>query len=108
MGTRQFRRKANGVEHLDVLIEEYRTHIELDGHLGHDGTLERWRDMERDNRSEAQRLRHLRYGWADMIDRPCDAMIQQALILRDEGWRGQFRRCVRCPKDLPEPLRGSC
>jgi len=106
MGTRQFTRKQNGVERLDVVIEAYRTHIELDGQLGHDGTIERWRDMDRDNRSETQGLRHLRYGWADMLDRPCEVMIQQALVLRDEGWRGTFRRCRSCPQALPAVLVG--
>lgn len=104
MGKRQFTRKRNGVEHLDVLIEEFATHIELDGRLGHDGTLEVWRDMRRDNHSEVLRLRHLRYGFADMHDQECEVMIQQAEVLRQQGWTAPFRRCRKCPKTLPTSL----
>jgi hypothetical protein len=104
MGERQFTRKRNGVEHLDVLIGEFQTHIEMDGQLGHDGTLEVWRDMDRDNHSEVKRFRHLRYGFADMLDRPCEVMIQQAVILRQQGWTGEFRRCPKCPPTLLDGL----
>lgn len=97
-GIRQFTRDINGVEHLDVLIAEYRLHIELDGRFGHDRAVEEWRDYRRDNNSEVLRLRHLRYGWADMIDRPCQIAAQQAEILRQQGWDGQFRWCKRCPR----------
>jgi hypothetical protein len=69
MGRRQFKRLRDGTEYLDVVIEEWQMHVELDGRLGHDATRETWRDMRRDNHSEVQRLRHLSYGWADMIDR---------------------------------------
>jgi hypothetical protein len=96
MGTRQFRRQTDGSEYLDVLIEEWQLHVELDGRLGHDRARERWRDMKRDNRSEVQQLRHLRYGWADLLDRPCEVAAEQALILRQQGWRGAFRRCAGC------------
>ncbi|HVW80388.1 MAG TPA: hypothetical protein VHB69_05545 [Mycobacteriales bacterium] len=66
-GRRQVRRLGSQVEYLDGLIEEYGVHIELDGRLGHDRTRDRWRDMRRDNRSEVAGLRHLRYGWADVL-----------------------------------------
>ena len=103
-GRRQLRRIGDGTELLDVVIEEWRLHIELDGRLGHDATRERWRDMRRDNRSELSGLRHLRYGWADVVDRPCQVAIEQAQVLRRQGWRGQFRACRRCPQPLPEGL----
>ena len=96
-GSRQVGRLADGTEYLDVLIEEYGVHIELDGRLGHDRTRERWRDMRRDNRSEVARLRHLRYGWADLVDRPCEVAAQQAEVLRQQGWPGPFIRCRDCP-----------
>jgi hypothetical protein len=96
-GTRQAGRLADGTEYLDVVIEEFGVHIELDGRLGHDRTRERWRDMRRDNRSEVARMRHLRYGWADVVDRPCEVASQQAEVLRQQGWPGPFRRCPSCP-----------
>jgi hypothetical protein len=96
-GQRQWRRLGDGSEYLDVLIAEYGVHIELDGRLGHDGVRERWRDMRRDNRSEVSGMRHLRYGWADVVDRPCEVAAQQADVLRQQGWKGAFRRCPNCP-----------
>jgi hypothetical protein len=102
--TRQVRRTADGVEQLDVVIEAFGLHVELDGRLGHDRAREIWRDMKRDNRSEVKRLRHLRYGWADVVDRPCEVAAEQALILRQQGWTGSFRRCPGCPDRLPAGL----
>ncbi|HWA67091.1 MAG TPA: hypothetical protein VG899_12080 [Mycobacteriales bacterium] len=100
-GVRQSRRLADGTEYLDVVIEEYDVHIELDGRLGHDAAREVWRDMRRDNRSEVAGMRHLRYGWADILDRPCEVAAQQAKVLRQQGWPGRLRSCGnRCVKTL--------
>jgi hypothetical protein len=104
MGERQLERLNDGTEHLDVIIEKWGVHVELDGRLGHDRAREIWRDMKRDNASEVARLRQLRYGWADMFDRPCDVAIQQAVILRQQGWPDVFRRCRACPAILPAGL----
>jgi hypothetical protein len=98
-GRRQASRLSDGTEFLDVLIEEYALHIEVDGRLGHDRARERWRDMRRDNRSEVLRLRELRYGWADVVDKPCEVAIEQARVLRQQGWTGPFMRCAHCPRD---------
>jgi hypothetical protein len=103
-GKRQKRRDADGVEYLDVMIEEYALHVELDGRAGHERVEEEWRDMRRDNRSEVLQLRHLRYGWSDVVHRPCEVAIEQAVILRQQGWRGRFKRCPDCPRDLPPEL----
>jgi hypothetical protein len=97
MGKRQVGRLGDGTEYLDIVIEEWRLHVELDGRLGHDRGRERWRDMRRDNRSEVQQFRHLRYGWSDMVDRPCEVALEQAVILRQQGWKGEFRACRSCP-----------
>lgn len=104
LGRRQAARRGDGAEYLDVLIEPYGVHIELDGRLGHDRATERWRDMRRDNRSEIAQLRHLRYGWADVVDRPCAVAMEQALVLRQQGWEGVFVRCRACPPEEPEGL----
>lgn len=103
-GRRQVCRRASGAEYLDVLIEGWGVHIEVDGRLGHDRAREMWRDMRRDNRSQMGRLRVLRYGWADMVDRPCDVAIEQAVVLQQQGWPGPFRRCPTCPATLPTGL----
>jgi len=104
LGERQFKRLRDGTEHLDVLIEECRLHVELDGRLGHDRAREVWRDMRRDNRSVVSSVWPLRYGWADIVDRPCEVAIEQGDILRQRGWQGRFRRCARCPSTLPPGL----
>ena len=103
-GVRQFRRLTDGAEYLDVLIVECAVHIELDGRLGHDTASEAWRDMRRDNRSERLGLRHLRYGWSDLLDRPCEVAVEQAIVLRQQGWAGRFHRCPRCRVTLPPGL----
>jgi hypothetical protein len=103
-GERQVRRDRHGVAYLDILIREYRLHVELDGRLGHERARERWRDMRRDNASELRQLRHLRYGFADMFDRGCEAMIEQAVVLRQEGWLDPFGLCPRCPLPLPSEV----
>jgi hypothetical protein len=104
MGERQFKRHADGTEHLDLRIRKYRMNVELDGRLGHNKSVEAWRDMRRDNRSEVEQHRHLRYGWGDMVDRECDVAIQQGVILRQQGWTEGFRRCPKCPPSLPPGL----
>jgi hypothetical protein len=103
-GRRQKRRAADGTEFLDVFLEEWQMHVEIDGRLGHDDAVGIWRDMRRDNRSERQRVRHLRYGWADFAERPCDVAIEQGVILREQGWTGAFKRCKNCPPNLPPGL----
>jgi hypothetical protein len=103
-GRRQKRRAADGTEFLDVFLEEWQMHVELDGRLGHDDAIGIWRDMRRDNRSERQRLRHLRYGWVDFAERPCEVAIEQGVILREQGWTGTFKRCKNCPPALPPGL----
>ncbi len=103
-GRRQASRRGDGTEYLDILIEEWRLHIELDGRLGHDRAREVWRDMRRDNRSELLGLRQLRYGWGDVVDRPCYVAIEEGVVLRQQGWTGTFRRCRDCPTTLPAGL----
>jgi hypothetical protein len=96
-GRRQVRRLRDGTEYLDIVIEEFGLHVELDGRLGHDRAREIWRDMRRDNASEVRGMAHLRYGWADLDDRSCEVAIEQAGVLRRRGWQGRFRPCTRCP-----------
>jgi hypothetical protein len=96
IGRRQVRRLRDGTEYLDVVIDEWALHIELDGRLGHDRAREVWRDMRRDNASQVRGIAHLRYGWADIIDRPCAVAEEQARVLRQQGWPGRFVPCRAC------------
>lgn len=76
----------------DNLYEEYGLAVELDGQVAHPAET-RWRDVRRDNAGLASGVVTLRYGHADVTERPCQvaAQVSQALQLR--GWPGQPRRC---------------
>ena len=79
----------------DLLLEEFGVLIELDGRLGHAGSG-RFRDFERDNDSLVNGLVTLRYGWSDVIGRPCAVAGQVATVLRRRGWDRRRARCPRC------------
>jgi very-short-patch-repair endonuclease len=76
----------------DVRYEPYGVVVELDGRAAH-ATEDRWRDTRRDNASVALGDRVLRYGWADVVGRPCLVAAQVAIVLAAAGWRGSARRC---------------
>jgi very-short-patch-repair endonuclease len=89
--------RSSGRIYLDNLVDRYRTCIELDGKAAHP-TAERWRDIARDNASAVDGLVTLRYGWADVTERPCKTAAQIAEVLRGRGWRGQPVPCgPSCP-----------
>jgi Transcriptional regulator, AbiEi antitoxin len=79
-------------EWTDCAYEEFATIVELDGRLGHDGPGA-WRDMDRDNRNLVAGEATLRYGWADVVGRPCEVARQVATVLRIRGWRDHPCRC---------------
>jgi very-short-patch-repair endonuclease len=89
---RQVRQRGTEV---DVGYEEYGTLVELDGRVGHSGPG-RFRDMRRDNASTTDGYATLRYGYADVHDRPCEVAAQLAGVLRSRGWPGPALRCPRC------------
>jgi len=69
--------------------------VELDGRLGHTGDGA-FRDLRRDNASVCAGEVVLRYGWADVTERPCEVAAQVAAVLRRAGWTGSPWRCTRC------------
>lgn len=77
LGRRQAR---HGRTRVDMLYPD--VVVELDGRLGHDAANEIWRDMERDNIQSLSGRIVLRFGWADVTDRPCDVAQQVATALR--------------------------
>lgn len=79
----------------DVGYDEWKLLVELDGRLGHEGEG-RFRDMWRDNQFLLEALLTLRYGWIDVVDRPCAVAAQVATILIRRGWTGVPTRCPRC------------
>jgi very-short-patch-repair endonuclease len=87
------RQRAIGGTRQDVHYAAFRTTVELDGRLGHSNPGERWRDLARDNAAAVRGETALRYGWADVADRPCEVAGQVAAVLRRRGWAGVAARC---------------
>ena len=79
----------------DMVYEEYATIVELDGELGHRGPGER-HDAWRDARHLGQGFGTLRFGWADMVHRRCQAAVAVGTVLQRNGWSGQPRACRYC------------
>jgi hypothetical protein len=83
----------------DVLYDEYATVVELDGRVGHDD--EGWfKDMRRDNRSTRAGEATLRYGWVDVVERPCLVAAEVAVVLRRRGWTGVAELCPACARTV--------
>jgi hypothetical protein len=76
----------------DVLYREYRVTVELDGNASHPDE-QRWQDKRRDNAAAADGIVTLRYGWADVTERPCETAREIATVLARAGWRGTLRKC---------------
>jgi very-short-patch-repair endonuclease len=98
-GTRQ--QSRHGLRYLsDVGYDEYAVLVELDGRAGHEG-VGRFRDMNRDNRFAALGWVTFRYGWFDVVERPCSVARQVGTVLSARRWPSPLRRCPRCTR-LPE------
>ena len=91
-GIRQKRRELDRrVEYDDVTYPEWGVIVHLDGHTHRYAA--RFRDMRRDNAAVIRGAAPLRYGWADVDERPCEVAAQVVLVLARNGWPGQPRRC---------------
>jgi hypothetical protein len=66
--------------------------VELDGRLGHDATLDRWADLERDVESAVLGGQTLRFGWGQVLD-PCRVAAAVGVLLGQAGWRGRPKPC---------------
>lgn len=97
-GARQrWRRRPGGRWYDDVTYPGLNTVVELDGRAGH-GDERHWRDLARDNAAAAEGLTVLRYGSADVTDRPCLVAAQVSTVLRRNGWAGAPVQCrSNCP-----------
>jgi Transcriptional regulator, AbiEi antitoxin len=96
-------RTASGTrtEYKDALYEEFGVGVELDGDLAHPPEARR-RDRDRDNAAAADGIITLRYGWPDVVRRPCHVAAQVAAVLGQRGWRGNPRPCgPHCPIAQP-------
>jgi very-short-patch-repair endonuclease len=103
-GNRQ--RRRHGLPYIsDVGYDAYRLLVELDGRAGHEGTG-RFRDMNRDNQFALIEWITLRYGWYDVVHRPCVVAFQIAAALAARGWNGLPTRCFRCSNATDLDLLG--
>jgi very-short-patch-repair endonuclease len=95
--TRQWRsRRLGRSSYDDVRYADYGVRVELDGRAAHPEEA-RWRDLRRDNAATQEGDVVLRYGFADVSERPCDVASQVAVVLRRNGWPGKDRPCgVSC------------
>ena len=92
-GTRQHRvTRAGRHQYQDVTYQAYGVVVELDGQVAHPVEF-RWRDIRRDNASAVDGQQTLRYGWADVTERPCQAAAEVGAVLAGHGWGGRLRRC---------------
>ena len=76
----------------DIHYRRYRVAVELDGTASHPDE-QRWQDKRRDNAAAADGIFTLRYGWADVTERPCETAREIATVLARGGWPGTLRRC---------------
>jgi hypothetical protein len=76
----------------DIHYRRYRVAVELDGKASHPDE-QRWQDKRRDNAAAADGIFTLRYGWADVTERPCETAQEIATVLARGGWSGTLRRC---------------
>jgi hypothetical protein len=84
----------------DVGYDDYQVLVELDGRKGHEG-VGLFRDMTRDNQFALIEWITLRYGWYDVVHRPCVLAFEIAAALVTRGWDGMPSRCFRCI-NMPE------
>lgn len=82
----------------DVFYRQYGVVVELDGRASH--ADRRLQDSRRDNAAAALGDITLRYGWADVNERPCDTASEVAQTLARRGWPGPLKRCRRCRAGL--------
>jgi very-short-patch-repair endonuclease len=79
----------------DVAYPAYGVHVELDGRLAHPDAM-RFRDHRRDNAVVVGGGKVLRYGYADVVARPCVVAAEVAGVLAASGWTGQPAFCPDC------------
>lgn len=81
----------------DVLIEEQRLLVELDGRLFHSSRRAREVDLDRDLSNAVERGElTVRLGYDQVFSRPCATARQLSTLLRRRGWAGPGHGCGRC------------
>lgn len=88
------RREDDGAraKYHDVRYGEFSTVVELDGRAPH-RLEDAFRDLRRDNVLALADETVLRFGWRDVVGRPCAVAAQVAEALCRHGWSGAGRAC---------------
>ncbi|MFC6696202.1 hypothetical protein [Nocardioides daphniae] len=82
--------------HHDVLYEQAKVVVELDGRDFHSLAHDRYADLARDAAAAAAGHLTVRWGWGQVFHTPCETAARMADLLRQRGWVGVARRCPRC------------
>ena len=91
-------RTDTGTTQRDVEYVDQALLLELDGRLGHEWTLDRWDDLERDLVAATSGRLTLRAGWGHVLQ-PCRLARLVAMVLRVRGWTGRPRKCSARPTE---------
>jgi very-short-patch-repair endonuclease len=93
-GQRQaVRQRSGGRWYDDVYYARFHTRVELDGRVAHPDES-RWHDARRDNAAAVHGDMVLRYGWVDVVERPCRTAAEVAATLVRSGWIGRPTLCA--------------
>jgi hypothetical protein len=97
-GSRQRRiGEGRSLAYRDVEYLAQRLVVELDGRLGHEWSLDRWADLDRDVDAAVDRRLTVRLGYGQVLE-PCRVAAAIIRILRARGWTGRGRGCrPTCP-----------
>ncbi len=81
----------------DVQYEDWGFLVELDGRLGHTGTRDRIRDLNRDLGALAQQdLTTARLGYGQVFGTGCRTAARIGEVLQRLGWAGEVTPCPKC------------
>ncbi|HEY5784020.1 MAG TPA: hypothetical protein VIT65_04525 [Microlunatus sp.] len=83
---------ATGTKHHDVRYRGWSTVVELDGRIAHP-VEQAFRDLRRDKMAALSGDTVLRFGWRDVVGRPCEVAAQLTAALQGRGWPGTPRPC---------------
>ena len=85
-------RTPSGAVQRDVEYVEQALLLELDGRFGHELSLDRWDDLDRDIVAATTGRLTLRAGWGQVLQ-PCRLAALLAQVLTARGWTGTVRAC---------------
>ena len=91
----------------DGVYDDWDVVLELDGRLGHDGSADLARDRHRDAVVASKGGLTLRFGYVEVLDRPCQTAGLVAGVLQSRGWQGAPTLCGSgCTMPLRSTARG--